>query len=146
MQGETVQWDLRSINVHSSGLSQIFAMYILALFLIGSSKVVRVWRILLQRLPGDQGGYIQELDKVTDSIGKWIQFTFLLWGLYVCLLVARACLVWVTLSPHYLLVWPTVLHEIAALTASMLSAATLLFLGRWYVERRAGFLAKPIRN
>ena len=146
MQGETVQWDLRSINVHSSGLSQIFVMYILAFLLIGSGKVVRVWRILLQRLPGDQGGYIQELDKVIDSIGKWVQFTFLLWGLYVCLLVARTSRAWMILSSHYLSVWPNVLHEIAALTAATLLVTTFLFLGRWYVERRASFLSSPLRN
>ena len=146
MQGETVQWDLRSINVHSSGLYQIFVMYILAVFFMGSLKIIRVWRILIQRPPDDQGRYIQELNKVVDNIGRWTQLTFLLWGLYVCLLVARTCQAWMILSSHYLSVWPNVLHEIAALTAAMLSTTTLLFLGRWCVERRAGFLSRPLRN
>ena len=146
MQDQTVQWDLRTIQVHSSGLSQVFVLYILAVLFAGCWKIARVWRILITHLPSEQNGYILELKKVTRSIRKWTEFTFLIWGLYVCLLIAKARQVWVTMTSHYLYIWPSILHEIASFTAAMLFIVTILHLGRWSVEKRVDFLSGSCRS
>src|SRR5262249_28091446 len=124
MQDQAVQWDLRSIQVHSSGLSQFFILYILAVFFRGCWKIARAWRILLQRPPGDPGAYIKELNKITYSIGKWTQFTFLLWGFYICWSVGRVCQNWMLLGKGYLPGWSSALHELSSLTAAMLFILT----------------------
>jgi len=146
MQEQAVQWDLRSINVHSSGLSQIFVLYILAFFFIGLWKLARVWSILFQRLGGDEGSHPKELNKVTNSVVKWTQLTFLLWGLYVCLSIAQTSRGWFMLNSHHIAVWPSALHEVASFTGAMLFVVTFTFVGRWWVEKRASSLPSSIDN
>ena len=146
MQDQAVQWDMRSMTVHTSGFAQIFAVYILSVLFIGCWKIVRVWRILFKHLSGDQIGHILELEKVAFSIRKWTQFTFLIWGVCVSFLIAGACQAWSIMSSHYISVWPNVLHEIASFTAAMLFVVMLLHLGRWHVEKRASFLSGSFRR
>lgn len=146
MHGETaVQWDLRTMVAYSSGLSQIFFLYIIAFFFIGCWKIAKAWRMLAQ-FAGHDGDYAHEWDKIANSADKWTKLTFLIWGLYLCLLTARTCADWISLSAHYISVWPSIIHEMAILTTTMLLTTTILFLGRWYVQRRASSLTRPGRN
>jgi hypothetical protein len=80
IKGEAVQWQLQSMTVRSSGLSQVLILYLLVVFFAGCWKILCVWRILLWRFPGNVSLYIQELEKVIQSVQKWTQLTFLLWA------------------------------------------------------------------
>lgn len=142
MQNEAVQWQIQSMTVRSSGFSQLFSLYAFGLFFLGCWKITRLWRICLSRLPGSAGGFVQELEKVHKSIGNWTKLTFLIWGIYLSLMIARACVVWAPLSAHYISIWPNALHEMATFTAVMLFFMTILFLCRWWVERRAGSMSE----
>lgn len=138
MQHQVVQWDLRSISCQPSGLAMILVFYFLAVFLVICRKLFGVWRIVRpfqRQLPEDTIKYESLLRHSSQSLGRWIRLSFLLWGICVCLLagkIARNSILEPTM--HQFIRCPV--QEVFAISDLMLVVVTLAFLAHWHIAKR----------
>jgi hypothetical protein len=138
MQDQAVQWDLRSTFCDPSGLATLLIFYFLAVFLVICRKLFGAWRVVRpfqRRLPDNAIDYNGLLHRSSQAIGRWIQLSFLLWGIYVCLIVGKVARNSI-LEPsmHQFIRCPV--QEIFVVCNLMLVVVTFAFLARWHIEKR----------
>jgi len=139
MQHQAVQWDLRSTFCEPSGLAMLLISYFLAVFIVICRKLFGVWCVVKpfqRQLPENAIDYYGLLHRSSQAMGRWIQLSFLLWGICVCLEageVARNSI----LEPSLRQFIRCPVQEIFVISSLMLVVVTFIFLARWHIARRA---------
>jgi hypothetical protein len=139
MQGQPVQWDVTLIYRQHSSLAMLIIFYFLAVFLVICRKLFVVWRVVRPfppQPPENEVKYKSLLRHSFQSLGRWIQLSFLLWGIYVCLQggqIARNSIL--EPSMHQFILCPV--QEVFAISDLMLVVVIFAFLARWHIAKRA---------
>lgn len=82
---ESTGWDPRYIYREPSASLKIYVLFLFVVCIVASAKLVQVWRAAppfrLSRKAGS-ADYLQSLETSCTSLGQWIGFTFLGWGIF----------------------------------------------------------------
>jgi hypothetical protein len=78
-------WDLRSVDRWPSAGEQLFVLFLLAVWLVASIFLFKVWRAAppfkLSRQLNNMV-YLKMLEAVSSSLAQWIICTLLVWGIF----------------------------------------------------------------
>ena len=138
LQETATTWDLRTMLPETSTAQQLYALYFLSVFVLGTTKLAKIWRAAppfrTARRPNDPG-HLQMLQRSFDSLKQWILCTLLVCGISASVdLTARCIRLWFATIRSSEIVFA--IHEFSvAITMGFLSAF-FIFLVRWHLLRR----------
>jgi hypothetical protein len=80
---QSTTWDLQHVLREPPNSMKTYALFVFVVCIVGSVKLVRVWRVAppfrLSRQAGSLA-YSQLLETLGASLKQWIALTFLVWG------------------------------------------------------------------
>lgn len=136
---EAVTFDLRHMNHEPSTSTEIYILFLFAVSIVGSVKLVRIWRAAppfkLSR-QSDSPPYLQLLATARTSLKHWIALTFLGWGLFASVNLFDVCN---RLFDENKIRRPDILFVIQDFSTTLTMALLViifLFLARWHIVRR----------
>ena len=140
MQGETVEWDLRSMWCHTSVMSQLLLLYLLVLLAVIIRTVGRTWRVVRPfRSPAldNMQDYRKTLNRSSRSLARWMQLSFLLWGMHTSGHIGSMLRGWILERSHVPTVWSCDFVDFSGTTGAVLAVVTIAFSVRWHLEMRS---------
>jgi UDP-N-acetylmuramyl pentapeptide phosphotransferase/UDP-N-acetylglucosamine-1-phosphate transferase len=137
----TATWDLRAIDSSPSTSTKIYILFLLAVCIFASVKLVRVWwtappfRLSKMR---NSPAYLQRLETENSRFGRWIGFVFLWWGIFASVNLQDACNGLLSTEAkviNSLLIVYEIREFSTNLTAALL-VVLFLYLIRWHLQNR----------
>jgi hypothetical protein len=132
-------WDLRNIERPTPIATKLYVLYLFAVFLVASVKLIRVWRRALPfRLSSKacSPDYLQVLEASSISLGRWIETTFLVWGIFASVSLYDVCdrlLLSKTIGNSVILF---VIQDFSTTFTMALLIVLFLYLVRWHMLKR----------
>ncbi len=139
LQETATSWDLRSMTTPTTTAQQLYVLYFLSVFVLGTRKLARIWRAAppfrTTRRATDLGN-LSMLQTSSDSLKHWIRCSLLVCGIFATSDLTRRCNdLWVATTIR----GPEIVFAIREfsifLTMGFLSAF-FLFLIRWHFLKR----------
>jgi hypothetical protein len=91
---ESTGWDPRYIYREPSTSLKIYVLFLFVVCIVASVKLVQVWRpappFRLSQKAGS-AAYLHSLETSYTSLGQWIGFTFLGWGIFASVSIYDVC-------------------------------------------------------
>jgi len=134
-------WDLRAIDFARSTSTKVYILFLLAVCIVGSVKLVRMWwaappfRLSQKR---SSPAYLQWLESENTSLRRWIGFVFLWWGMFASVNLQDVCNGLLNIQVkviNRLLIVYEIRDFSTALTAALL-VVLFLYLIQWHVQNR----------
>jgi hypothetical protein len=136
---ETVTFDLRHMSREPSTSTELYILFLLAVSIVGSVKLIRVWRAAppfkLSR-QANSPTYLQLLATARTSLKHWIALTFLGWGLFASVNLSDVCNRLFDENTIRRFVILFVIQDFSTTLTMALLVMTFLFLVRWHIVKR----------
>jgi len=139
MQGESVQWDLRSMWCHPSVMSQFLLLYLLAFIVVIIRTVWKAWLIVSpfrSKTPDSASKCQRILNSGSRRLSGWTQLSFLLWGIHTCGHIGAMLRGWLLERSHIPTVWWCDVQDFSGTSGAILTIVAVAFLVRWRFELR----------
>lgn len=140
LQESTSTWNLRNMPYESSATDKVYLIFLLAVCVVTSVRLVRVWRAVPPLKAHHKLGdveYVQLLQLSAASLKRWIGFTLLIGGIFASIKLthdSNMALNSNALSGGFLVF--IFLRELSPTLTMSLLVALYAFLAHWYISRR----------